>query len=519
MSESVTNLLPRKREGGGDGEARAMLDNAPINILYANRSYTITYANPRSLETLRKLEMHLPIPASKIVGSSIDVFHKVPEHQRRLLNDPRNLPHRAIIQVGPEKLELLVSAIMDEKREFIGMMVTWDVVTERLLREEALARTQSMMESAPINIMFADLDFTLIYMNPASRTTLKPLERYLPKPVEQLIGQKIDIFHKNPEHQRRMLSDDKNLPHNAKIKLGPETLDLLVSPIYDHNRKYLGAMVTWERVTERVELVAAIGEASRHLSAAAAELNATAEQMSGNSGRTTREANSAAGAAEEVSRGVRTVATNTEEMTASIKEIARNANDASGASTSTMKQAESTNVTITKLGESSQEIGNVVKVISSIAQQTNLLALNATIEAARAGDAGRGFAVVANEVKELAKQTAKATEEITSKITAIQRDTGSAVDAIGGITESIRKLNGIATAIAASVEEQQATTNEVARVVQESSKGVQSIADSIKTVSTASSETQSGAAQVLSAAKSLSELAGKLEDLVKRIKI
>jgi methyl-accepting chemotaxis protein len=204
-------------------------------------------------------------------------------------------------------------------------------------------------------------------------------------------------------------------------------------------------------------------------------------------------------------------------MAASIKEIARNAADASNLSSATVKQAESTNRTLSKLGESSQDIGNVIKVISSIAQQTNLLALNATIEAARAGDAGRGFAVVANEVKELAKQTAKATEDITAKITGIQKDSQGAVDAVQGIGHTIEKLNGIAGAIAASAEEQSATTSEVTRVVQESSKGVMNITDSIKMVSTASAETLSGSTQVLTAAKSLNDLALRLDQLVKRM--
>ena len=519
MTEAAKQLLSISRSGMTSIESSGMLDNAPFNIMYANQDFIITYANPKSLETLKKLERYLPITASKLIGSSIDIFHKVPAHQRRMLSDPRNLPHRAIVNIGPEKVDLLATAIYDENKEHIGSMVTWDIVTEKIVNEENLARIQSMVENAPINIMMADLEFNLTYMNPASRNMLRVIERYLPRPVDQLIGQKIDIFHKNPEHQRRMLADDRQLPHKAKIKLGPETLELLVSPIYDNNKKYLGPMVTWERITERVELVESIGEASRHLAAAAAQLNATAAQMTGNATRTTSEATTVASASEEVARGVRTVATNTEEMTAAIKEIARNANDASSATTATVRQAEATNQTITKLGESSLEIGNVVKVISSIAQQTNLLALNATIEAARAGDAGRGFAVVANEVKELAKQTAKATEEITTKITTIQKDTTSAVDAIGTISESIRKLNGIAGSIAASVEEQQATTNEVARVVQESAKGVQSIAESVRNVSSASTETQTGAGQVLNAAKSLAELAAKMEQLVRKIQI
>ena len=170
-------------------------------------------------------------------------------------------------------------------------------------------------------------------------------------------------------------------------------------------------------------------------------------------------------------------------MVASIKEISHSTNESSAMAKSTLEKAQMSNETVSKLGTSSQEIGDVIKVIRSIAQQTNLLALNATIEAARAGDAGRGFAVVANEVKELAKQTAKATEDITLKISAIQEDTSSAVDSIADISESIEKLNSISGIIAASVEEQTATTNEISRVVIDSKKGVDSITESVQLVS------------------------------------
>jgi methyl-accepting chemotaxis protein len=160
----------------------------------------------------------------------------------------------------------------------------------------------------------------------------------------------------------------------------------------------------------------------------------------------------------------------------------------------------------------------VIKVISSIAQQTNLLALNATIEAARAGDAGKGFAVVANEVKELAKQTAKATQDITNKIGAIQKDSQLAVAAIGEITGAIDRLNGISGTIAAAVEEQTATTNEVSRVVQEASKGVQGISGNIKLVSRAAEEGTVSAGQTLEASQGLSELAVKLKEVVVKVK-
>ena len=181
--------------------------------------------------------------------------------------------------------------------------------------------------------------------------------------------------------------------------------------------------------------------------------------------------------------------------------------------------AEETNQTIDKLGVSGQEIGKVIKVITSIAQQTNLLALNATIEAARAGEAGKGFAVVANEVKELAKETARATEEIGQKIDAIQADTQAAVRAIGQVSEIINQVNDISGTIATAVEEQTATTNEIGRNVTDAARGTSEIAQNVSKVATATEQTNEGAQSTQSAAQSLSEMASQLQLLVNRFAI
>lgn len=396
--------------------------------------------------------------------------------------------------------------------------ITKDKV-QSLKQELEVARIYSMMENAPINVMCTDLNFVLSYMNPKSKATLKTLEKYLPVSVDKMVGTSIDLFHKVPDKQRKILADPRNLPHKAKIKVGPEILDLLVSPIYDNNKNYLGPMVTWDIITLKVQLSEGLEQTSQQLGAAAEELSAVASQMTRNASMTSDKSNAAAANSEEVSKGVRSVATNTEEMVASIKEISRSSSEAATISKDAMRKANDTNLTINQLGEASIEIGNVIKVISSIAQQTNLLALNATIEAARAGDAGRGFAVVANEVKELAKQTAKATEEITTKIGAIQGTSKDAVTAIAGISKVIEQVNGISLTIAAAVEEQTATTNEVSRIMQESSGAVDGITSIVKSVSSAATESAAGAGQTLEAAKNLSALASKLKELVAKIEI
>ena len=270
-------------------------------------------------------------------------------------------------------------------------------------------------------------------------------------------------------------------------------------------------------VTELRRVIIALESMAGGLASSATQLTSMATQMSENAKRTSQDSEYATGISSEVASGVQIVATNTEEMVASIKEISRSANESAQMSRDTLNNALETNKTISKLGASSQEIGNVIKVISSIAQQTNLLALNATIEAARAGDAGKGFAVVANEVKELAKQTAKATEDITNKIGAIQKDSTAAVEAISEISASIEKLNSLSGAIAASVEEQTATTNEVSRVVVQSSKGVENIATSVRAVSSAAEVNMSASAETLNSAKGLTDSAEELRSLIRKI--
>jgi methyl-accepting chemotaxis protein len=389
-------------------------------------------------------------------------------------------------------------------------------VTAMVAQRAINVRFASMTDNSPINTMFADREFVIRYMNKASLRTLQSLQKLLPVPADRVIGQNIDIFHKNPAHQRQVLADPRNLPRRAKIQLGGETLDLLASAVHDEKGELLGTMVTWEVITERERVEQKIAETAKALTGAAAGLASTSSQMSAGAEETSAQASTVSTAAEEVSSNVQTVATGIEELEASIKEIAKNASEAAKVATKAVEIAGTTNGTINKLGTSSAEIGKVIKVITSIAQQTNLLALNATIEAARAGEAGKGFAVVANEVKELAKETARATEDIGQKIEAIQGDTKGAVTAIAEISSVIGRINDIQTTIASAVEEQTATTNEIGRNITEAAKGSSEIAKAVTGVAQAAKDTAEGATSTQRAAGELTELAAGLQRLVDR---
>jgi methyl-accepting chemotaxis protein len=498
-----------------------MLEQAPVNIMYCDLDFVVRYANPASVSMLKKLEKYLPIQADRIVGTSIDVFHKNPAHQRRLLSDPRNLPHTATIKLGPETLQLKVSAIY-ENGKFTGPMLTWEVITQQIEAQQRAALLAALDKSMA-RIEFG-VDGLVTDANDGFLATLGySLDEIKGRHHRMFVE---PSFAQGPDYARfwQMLSEGQfqSAQYKRIAKGGREVwIQASYNPVFDSNGKTFKVVkfatdITAQKVAEarQKELIQAVELNASGLGASAAELSAISQTMTANAEETSAQASVVSAASEQVNKNVQTVATSAEEMSASIREIAKNATDAARVATQAVKVADTTNTLVGKLGESSAEIGKVIKVITSIAQQTNLLALNATIEAARAGEAGKGFAVVANEVKELAKETAKATEDISQKIEAIQGDTRGAVAAIAQIGSIINQINDIQHTIASAVEEQTATTNEITRNVSEAARGSAEIAHNITGVAKAANETSSGASSTQVAAAELSRMASELGKLV-----
>lgn len=415
----------------------------------------------------------------------------------------------------PYYVDAVIAPIMGENgkpKKYIG--VRYDI-TEMEIERQNMKGIFSAIDSAYAYIEF-DLKGNVSLANKNFLSTMGyELDEIKGKHHRQFCE---ESFVKSSDYDYLWKSLGEGKSHSGILKRikknGEEVwLQSVYAPVFDEVGRVSKVIKIASDVTAQQKMLVSIQETAASLASASTELTATATQMSSTAEKTSTDAQSASLSAADVATGVQTVATNIEEMVASIKEIGRSTSESSQMAKMTLQKAQESNVTVTKLGTSSQEIGDVIKVISSIAQQTNLLALNATIEAARAGEAGKGFAVVANEVKELAKQTAKATDDITNKIGAIQHDTKSAISAIADISQSVEKLNSISGVIAAAVEEQSATTNEISRVVVQSKKGVESIAETVKTVSKAASESSASSEQTLIASRELAQLAEKLSAL------
>ena len=377
---------------------------------------------------------------------------------------------------------------------------------------EAFAMKQ-MIDTSPNNIMSVDVrnNFTINYSNEASMKTMRSIEHLLPIKASDVIGQSFDIFHKNPQHQRRLLADPSNLPHKANITIANYRFELLVNAIYNKKGEYTGAMLVWTDITSREQLVnnfeRDVQAVVNTVASAATELSQTAQSLTDMVNRSSNVANNAAAASAQTTSNVQSVASAAEEMSASVHEISSQIQRTNHLVQESVEKARGADVMATALQTASHKVSDVVKLISDISGQINLLALNATIESARAGEAGKGFAVVASEVKNLANQVDTSLESVASVLKEMDDASSNVVQVLTEIRGSISQISEATSNVASAVEEQSATTNDIARNMSSAADGTRTVTNSLSEVSGVATQASASSTQMLQATQELSQQA------------
>ncbi|HBK09431.1 MAG TPA: hypothetical protein DDZ81_26810 [Acetobacteraceae bacterium] len=426
------------------------------------------------------------------------------------------------------RLTRVVQAIAGGRTDEIVPFTAWGDEIGRMAQSiEALREVMrqtfiqaQMIEQLPVGVMTAEAvgECRITYVNAEATQILRLVQDRLTVTVDDLVGQPIDVFHPEAHLQRDLIADPANLPHRTRIKLGQEDLDLRISAIFDRSGDYAGPLLTWRRATAQVRLVQqfeeSVGAITRIVAESAAGMCQAASAMRESAVAAGQRTMAVSAASDQASRSVSTAAAGAEEVSVSVAEIARQVAESAQIAGMAVSEAEATDASVSSLSEAADRISAVVRLISDIAARTNLLALNATIEAARAGEAGKGFAVVAGEVKNLATQTATATQEIGGQITAMQQATNQAVTALRSISGTIQRMNEIATIIAGSVEEQGAATSSIAKAVQHAAAGTAEVNSNIAAVTHVVEETGSRATGVLDAATEVTSQATTLKEEV-----
>lgn len=494
----------------------AVVGNSPVNTMVADEDFTITYINPASLETLRSIEEYLPCKADEVVGQSIDFFHKNPAHQRGILRDPSNLPHRAIFDLGPHTLDLLAAAVYDENGSYVGPMVTWEVITEKVRMEREAEERGAQIQAA-------------------GEEAEKQRQHVL-----TVAAQVLDAANGVAASAEQLSANARQLSAGSDRQKGSvEDSAAAIQELAASSREVA------QNMDELARMVTENSAALTELAASIVSVTQNAESM-------TQTVMSNSSAIEELAASIQGQADNAEQANRSAQQASDRATDGAEVVRQAIEGMEriagrvrGSSERIAELGKSSEQVSTIVAVINDIADQTNLLALNAAIEAARAGEQGRGFAVVADEVRKLAERTSQATREIDEMIGRIQSDTKDVVqsmdegmqdvekgtelasrsgEALEEIGRGVEEVNELMRQLTASSKEQALTSDQIVQATAEMNELVQQVAkamseqsQAVDVVSQSSSEMQERVDQVSGAMreqqKAAEQSAGGMEEV------